>query len=150
MDSSFQTTVKQFGKQEIIVLRLDIQDCLDKIKTKYGLSELTLGTLNYTASSFTVKINGKAQNIETKEFEQNEAKYFASRFELPDNLIGCEFIIDGAIFAIIRIETKNPKYPIIAKSEADGRTFKFTVSRTKELLDKHRVINITYKDEDPD
>ena len=143
MDSIPQKKIEQFGKQELNFLRLEIQNALDKIKNKYALSELSLGTINYTSSTFNAKINGAVQVADTIDFEMNEVSFFAMRHGLPQNLIECSFNLDGAIFDIINIEFRNPKFPVIAKGRFDGRIFKFTIPRIKELLDNHRVINIS-------
>ncbi|MFH1005304.1 MAG: hypothetical protein V1781_07415 [Bacteroidota bacterium] len=135
--------IKQFGKQELAVLRTEIQSALDNIKTKYGMSELTLCSIHFTASDFTSKITAKLQNSETKNSKQNETNFFALRHGLPTNFIGCEFVLDNDIFTITQLAISRPKYPITAHCKENGKTFKFTVSRIKELLEKNRVINIT-------
>lgn len=140
--------INQLGKQEIILLRAEIQAALDNIKSRHGMTELTLVGISYNVSSFTAKITGKVKNDISEDFEKTEAKFFAYTHGLPEDFIGYNFIMEGKFFTITHLETKNPKYPVIAKCKTTGRTYKFTVQRIKELLEKYRVIDINYKDEE--
>jgi len=143
-----QINVKQFGPQELDILRKEIQLSLDEIKSRYGLSQLYLGTIRFNLSSFSAKVFGKVQNSVTENYEQNEAIFFATRHGLPHDFIGSEFLLEGSVFTITHLVLSRPKYPITAHCEEDGRTFKFTTQRIKELLETARVINIPYKDEE--
>ena len=143
-----ENNINQLGPQEVTILRKEIQSAFDEIKSKYGLSQLSLGTIRFDLSSFTAKIVGKIQNPVTENYEQNEAIFFASLHGLPSDFIGSEFLLDGSIFTITKLITSRPKYPITAYCEEDGRTFRFTTQRIKELLETARVINIPYEDEE--
>jgi len=140
--------IKQLGHQELTVLRKEIQSAFDEIKSKYGLSQLSLGSIRFDLSSFTAKIIGKVQNPVSENYEQNEAIFFASVHGLPPDFFGSEFLLDGSVFTITGLFTSRPKYPITAYCKEDGRTFKFTTQRIKELLETARVINIPYEDEE--
>ncbi|HBX50468.1 MAG: hypothetical protein A2275_02745 [Bacteroidetes bacterium RIFOXYA12_FULL_35_11] len=140
--------IEYFGKQEIISLRDEIQEALNKIKLKYGLTELNLHTINFNSFEFTSKISGKANNSEAINFKQQEIKFFALKNGLPTDFIGSSFILDGSIYKITKLITSRPKYPITAYSEETGKSFKFTAQRIKELLDKYSVIDISYQDVD--
>ncbi|MBW6479720.1 MAG: hypothetical protein K0B37_09850 [Bacteroidales bacterium] len=144
-----QINIEQFGPQELDILRKEIQSSLDEIKSRHGLSQLSLGTIQFNLSSFNAKVFGKVQNPVTEKYEQNEAIFFATRHGLPHNFIGSEFLLDGSVYTITQLVTSRPKYPITAYCEEDGRTFKFTAQRIKELLETARVINIPCNDEEP-
>ena len=124
-----QINVKQFGPQELDILRKEIQLSLDEIKSRYGLSQLYLGTIRFNLSSFSAKVFGKVQNSVTENYEQNEAIFFATRHGLPHDFIGSEFLLEGSVFTITHLVLSRPKYPITAHCEEDGRTFKFTIQR---------------------
>ena len=143
MDSTPQIKIEQFGKEELHFLRVEIQNALDKIKSKYGLSELNLETINFTRSTFNAKIIGAIQVADTNDFEMNEVKFFAMRHGLPLNIIGCGFMLNGDIYNILSIEFKNRKFPIIAKCKDHSSSYKFTVTHIKKLLEQHMVIDIT-------
>jgi hypothetical protein len=140
--------IKQFGPQELDVLSKEIESALDAIRAKYGLSQLNFGGIRYNRTSFTAKISGKTENSESENYKKIEAEFFAMRNGLPPDLMGSEFLLDGAVFKITELVTSRPKYPITAYCHDDGRTFKFTVQRIKELLETCKVINIPYKDEE--
>lgn len=140
--------INQLGPREVTILRKEIQSAFDEIKSKYGLSQLSLGSIRFDLSSFTAKIIGKVQNPVTENYEQNEAIFFASVHGLTPDFIGSEFLLNGSVFTISGLFTSRPKYPITAYCKEDGRTFKFTTQRIKELLETARVINIPYKDEE--
>ena len=131
MDSKI---VRQFGRQELGVLRLDIQAALDNIKEKYSLSELTLEGVYFTSTSFNAKISGKTQTFEADLYEKSEALFFALRHGLPENLLESKFTLDGQSFEVSCLEVRNTKYPIIALCKDTGKTFKFSVSQIKKLL----------------
>ncbi len=140
--------IRQFGKQEIIILREEIQTALNNVKLKYGISELKLGSINFNTSEFTSKISGKIEDINTANYKNEEAKFFALRNGLPLDFMNSNFILDGSVFTITELVTSRHKYPITAHSNESGKTFKFTASRIKELLDKFKVIDISYQDVD--
>lgn len=140
--------INQLGTWEVTVLRKEIQSAFDEIKSKYGLSQLSLGSIRFDLSSFTAKITGKVQNPLTDNYELSESFFFASVHGLPPDFLGSEFLLDSSVFTITKLITSRPKYPITAYCIDDGRTFKFTPQRIKELLETARVINIPYKDEE--
>ena len=40
-----------------------------------------------------------------------------------------------------QVKTKNRKYPVIAKSDRDGKMYKFTVEHIKKLIGGDKIIN---------
>lgn len=124
----------QFGRQEVGLLRMEIQTALDNIKSKYELSELTLESITYSDNSFTSKIRCKINDFEEIRTDIDENMLFALRYGLPENFINREFKTNGLNYKITRIETRNIKYPIIAICKENERTYKFSVIRIKEIL----------------
>ena len=47
--------IKQLGPQELSVLRKEIQSAFDEIKSKNGLSQLSLGSIRFNISSLKMK-----------------------------------------------------------------------------------------------
>jgi len=131
-----QPTIKQFGREEIAVLRTEMQSALDNIKTKYGLSELILGNITFTSNSLTAKMKARTQNSPDIFSSDDEFKFFSLQHGLPDKLIGCQFKSEGLNYTIIRIETRNSKYPVIAQCKETRKSYKFSVPRIKDLLEK--------------
>ena len=148
MDPKFQGNFKQFGRQEIAILRAEIQSALDSIKARYNLKELTLGSINYSMVAFNAKITGKVQNELTMSFEQNEAEFFAKQNDLPLDFLGAKFMLDGDVYTIKELVISRPKFPVLGHCEEKNKYLKFTVQSIKQLLEKHRVIDIGYSDVD--
>ncbi len=130
--------LKNFGHQEISQLSLEIQNALDVIKNKYGLAELSFGSIWFNPFSFTAKLTASLPEHQhlAETFALEEAKYFAVQNGLPENLLQKKFVNNGKTHTIFRIETRNPKYPIITKCSEDGKNYKFTVQIIKEILER--------------
>jgi len=47
-----EINIKQLGPQELAVLRKEIQSAFDEIKSKYGLSQLSLGNIRFDLLRF--------------------------------------------------------------------------------------------------
>ena len=132
------TQIKNFGHQEITALSKEIQSALDTIKNKYGLAELSIGSIWFNPFSFSAKLTASMpeQRQYAETFALEEAKYFAVQNGLPENLLRMKFISNGQTHTIIRVETRNPKYPIITYCAEDGKKYKFTVQIIKEIFER--------------
>lgn len=104
-------TIKQFEKGNLGGLRIEIQNALNEIAKKNGLSELRLGS------------------IDPVFLEQQ--KRACAIYGLPSDTLGRQFTSNGMSFQVTRVDTKKPKFPVIAKSLSDGKSYKFTVPSTK-------------------
>ena len=112
----------------------EIQDALDQIRKKYNLTSLSLGATRYNAFSFTTKVEGKIANEIENDFKYHEAEYFAQINGLPPDFINRKFESGGLSFTIIKLETRNTKYPVIALCKENDKTYKFTVETIKKVL----------------
>lgn len=132
--------IKKFDRQEINELYIEIQSALDKIKIKYGLADLSLGSVNFTMFSFSGKITGTVPEYQdfAKTYSTLEAQHFASTHGLPEDILSRAFIYNGIKHTIIRIESKNLKYPIITQCAETGKNYKFSVQIIKEILERIR------------
>jgi hypothetical protein len=133
-----ETQIKNFDRHEIAVLHSEIQSALDTIKSKFGLAELSIGSISFNEFSFTAKMTatlpGQRHFAET--FETEEAKYFALQYGLPQDILNKKFVSNGKNHTIIRIEPRNPRYPIITNCDDDGKYYKFSVQIIKEILER--------------
>ncbi|HNX86509.1 MAG TPA: hypothetical protein PKN12_06240 [Bacteroidales bacterium] len=134
-----ETQIKNFTRLEMAVLSSEIQSALDKIKGKYGLAELSIGSISFSPFSFSGKISGTVpEHLHFAEtYASEEAKYFALQNGLPVDILQKKFVNNGKSHTIIRIETRNPKYPIITHCEEDRKNYKFTVQIVKEILSRN-------------
>jgi hypothetical protein len=128
--------IKKFGREELGLLRVEIQSALDSIKDKYQLSELTITDFSFTPANFKAKITGNINTPEVKDYLDTKVLFFTLQYGLPENLIGTSFDLNDETFIIEKIEPKNTKYPIIATNLIEGKGYKFSVSEIKKILDK--------------
>jgi hypothetical protein len=134
-----ETQIQNFGRPEMALLSSEIQSALDKIKEKFGLAELSIGSITFSLFSFSGKITGTVPEHRhfAETYELEEAKYFAVQNGLPEDILQKKFVSNGKSHTIIRIENRNPKYPIITQSEEDRKNYKFTVQIVKEILSRN-------------
>ena len=126
---------RDIRSKELDLILSEMQDALDRIKEKYNLASLSVGATRYNAFSFTTKVEGKIDHELERSFKNHEAEYFAQSNGLPPNIINHKFKSGGISFTIIKVETRNPKYPIIAYCQENKKNYKFTVEAIKKLLD---------------
>lgn len=133
-----ETHIQNFGRPEITALSSEIQSALDKIKVKYGLAELSIGSISFSLFSFSGKITGAVPERQrfTETYALEEAKYFALQNGLPEDILEKQFVSNGKKHTVIRIETRNPKYPIITHCAEDRKNYKFTIQIVKEILSR--------------
>lgn len=134
-----ETHIQNFGHPEMASLSAEIQSALDNIKEKYGLAELSIGSITFSLFSFSGKITGTVQEHHhfAETYALEEAKYFALQSGLPEDILKQKFVTNGKSHTIIRIETRNPKYPIITHCDVDRKNYKFTVQIIKEILSRN-------------
>lgn len=101
----------------------EIKSALGIIKNKYGLAELDIGSLSFTMFSFTGKITGAVTEYQdfAESYATEEAKFFAIQNGLPEDILNRKFMNNGKNHTIIRIETRNPRYPIITSCAEDNK-----------------------------
>ena len=125
---------RRVESKELDLILSEIQGALDRIKEKYNLASLSLGATRYNAFSFTSKVEGKIDNQLENDFKYHEAEYFAQINGLPPDFINRKFKSGGLSFTIIKLETRNSKYPIIAYCKENDKDYKFTVETIKKIL----------------
>jgi hypothetical protein len=131
-----ENQIQTFGRPEMAALSSEIQSALDIIKEKFGLAELSIGSISFSLFSFTGKITGTVpeHRLFAESYAIGEAKYFAVQNGLPEDILDKKFVSNGKNHTVIRIETRNPKYPIITYCEEDRKNYKFSVQIVKEIL----------------
>ena len=134
MENKKTPEIKYLGKQEIAVLEQEIEEALYIIKEKYGLSELIIDNIYFNPYSFSAKITGKTRKYETENIKESQAKFFALRYGLPENIIDTTFTMDNMKFRIVDVQPKNTKYPLIAHCLANEKDYKFSVAEIKKIL----------------
>ena len=100
---------------------------LEKVAKKYGVTiKNNGGTLG--ENDFIMKMK-----IEVVGTVKKYDPYIYRALGLPENIIGKTFVNRGSKFTITELNTRAPKFPVIAKDET-GKGYKFTTTAVKTLL----------------
>lgn len=100
---------------------------LEKIAKKYGVTiKSNGGTLG--DNDFSMKMKVELVNV-TKQY----SPWIYTALNLPEDVIGKTFVNRGVNFTITELNTRSPKFPVIAVDE-NGKGFKFTTDSIKTLL----------------
>lgn len=120
--------MKTFDRNELGLLRKDISDMLSVIAKKHNIT-LSIGNISFSATEFHTKLTGKTNGfgvIGNDKVKDSKFEYGILKLGLPKNIIGKSFTSNNKKYIITEIAPNRPKYPIIAKSLADGKQYKFT------------------------
>jgi hypothetical protein len=126
--------ITQIGRVEIELLKKEVDEALEKIKSKYQLATFNVDQIKFSPTSIQIKISGSIENEATISYKDTEARVFCMMNGLPENLIGTEFTLRDEDYLIDQIEVKNTKYPIIASNLFTNKSFKFSVDEIKRLI----------------
>jgi hypothetical protein len=134
-----ENKIQHFGTASIQMIRTEIQESLEIIKAKNGLTELELRNITFTENSFSGNLFASLPAYQTilKENTEELVKHFALHHGLPPDLLNMTFISNGKTQTITGIEIRNPKFPVITKCSNDGKNYKFTVAVIKEILGRN-------------
>lgn len=136
-----ENKITHFNRQTIALLDKEIQEALNVIKEKYQMDTLQIGNISFSVGSFSGKIIAvlPIHHELANTFAEGQAQYFAKQNGLPEYLINRTFISNGESHTIIRLELKNPKFPIITRCNSNGKNYKFTVTMIKEILERNEA-----------
>ena len=120
-----------FTKDNVPAIHKEIDAALAVIAEKWGITNLTTGTLRYNSAEMRLSVTGKvvpvtatvvvatAINAGVSVMNMNAAQIWG--------LIGKTFISGGERYTITDIKNNRPKFPISAKNALGGQ-YKFTKS----------------------
>lgn len=100
---------------------------LEKIAKKYGVTIKNNGGI-LGENDFTMKMKVEVVGV-TKKYDP----YIYDIFGLPKDIIGKTFVNRGINFTITELNSRAPKFPVIAIGN-DGKSYKFTTDAIKKLL----------------
>lgn len=115
--------IEKFDKQNLQLIREQIQKALDEVGKQNGLS-IKIQSVTFSELFFYFKTEVK---IEGKETDYSEK---APWLDLPK--LGTQFRINKKIFTVVQHKIRL-KEPVIAKGE-DGKLYKFTTELAKKEL----------------
>jgi len=113
-------TIRSFNRDNLKQLNSDIQNALDALSLKYGIS-LKAKNCKFSIENFQLKIVGAiinndiAQSIEYQNYNRLKDYYC---IHAP---LGFEFTYDGRRFKVAGLNPKCHKYPIICTSLDGGK-----------------------------
>jgi len=124
--------MKNFQKSDFSLIRKDIDDALKVVADKYGIT-FRLGRISYTSAEFSTKLECVCNDgVDVKDGEDLMAKKEWDRncwkWNLKPEDFGKGFNFQGTDYTICGCKPKSSKYPILGKSEKNGRTYKLPKS----------------------
>lgn len=128
-----------FNRQNLQTLKIEIQNALNEVAKKHGLANISLAPGGkFTETTFDIKLQARtiAQAVDPTFI--NRQTSIAGMYGLPTDTIGRRFKSNGQNFEVVRIDTKKPKFPIIANlvenDKMTTKSYKFTVPRITQLF----------------
>jgi len=134
-----------FTRQAVKLISDELDKALEGIREQYGLRELQVESVHFFPDSMTMKIKGTAvpgKDSYVTDYREAEQRFFLQHNELPETMMAMEFLWGGRLFKVDRIETRNPKYPILATCLDDGKTYKFSVEQVKRVIQATKDLGI--------
>jgi len=120
-------------KDNLIMIQDAVKPALEQISNDLGVS-ITIGRGSYDNKAnghFKVNIAtlGEGGEVETKEW--SDYKSCCHWHECKPEWLGENFCTGNGEFQLIGMKTRGRKFPFIAKSLSDGKTYKFTAESIK-------------------
>jgi len=123
-----KTEFSKFDRQNLALIRVDIQKALNEVALKNGLAEIRLGPISFTECDFTTKLSAKT-NDRTNSVAN---KYFEIMFGKP--LLGVSFKYNNQLYTIKDFKTRARKFPIVCSVEGKLGEVSFAESLIKDIL----------------
>lgn len=121
------TQLKIVDKQFLNTFREELNEDLESLAKKYGIT-LRAGSCTYEPNiGFTFKLEGKLP------LDAKAQATVSNSYGFPP--IGTTFKSNFKCFTVIEYAPSRPKYPIIAK-DGNGKRFKFPVHTVNALMGK--------------
>jgi hypothetical protein len=126
--------VKSFDRSNLKILRDDINEALNVVMKKHGLTH-SIGRIGFDDLKFSTKlvvtvgndVSGDKDVANRAEFER-----YCRLFDFKKSDFGRSFVSRGETFTICGLSTRAKKYPILAKN-SNGDVYKFN-ENIKSLL----------------
>jgi len=123
--------VTSFDRPTVKALRVDLDSALAKVAKEYGI-EISTGNISFSGDNCSIKVKasviGDGGMVITKE-ATDFARY--AKYELPGVKLGDTFMNAGTVYTITGWKSRARKSPVLAKSSANGETYRVPVSMVK-------------------
>ena len=100
---------------------------------------ITFGTISFNSAYYTTSM--KVTTLEKNEKVSNVHTAICKSLGFTQNILGMTFEGKNGTMRIYDIKTRNRKYPIIAESLSDGRSYKFSKEHVRAKLGGDKIIN---------
>jgi hypothetical protein len=125
--------IKSFDRANLKVLSMDINETLQAVGKKYGISIKTNGG-TFDHISFRLKVECSVMqdgNVISK--EETCFKQYASMYGMKPEDLGKNIIVGGKAYKVIGLRPSARRFPILAK-RYDGKRFCLPLSSVKHAL----------------
>ena len=123
------------NKEMLRVLRDEINEALKAIGQRHGVT-IKAGSAKFTpeAARFALDVTANSATGETQDIGAVEFKRNAIMFGLKPEDLGKQVVTGQGVYTITGLKPTSYKYPILAKSLRDGRTYKLPASTVRHAL----------------
>jgi hypothetical protein len=127
--------ITSFDRTNLRALAADIDAALKTVADKYGISLKERGC-SFMANNATFKIEGAVIGSDgnTMTAERQDFIRYAEMYDLKTTDLGRLFTFNGEGYTITGLKSRSNKAPILAKSEKNGKSYKFPVALVKAGL----------------
>ena len=126
--------IKQFDRKTCKMLSVEIEEALQSIAKKYGIS-IKRGNGSYSESRCLIKV--ECATIGEDGFARTQAEtdfpMFCTMFGLKPEHLGKEISIRGRVFTICGLKPNRTKLPILARA-VGGKVYKFPERTVQRAL----------------
>lgn len=109
--------------------RNDFAEAVKDLEAKYGIV-ISVGRISYTYDSFQCRIEGKLGDSKDDVMRKDFEKHCQEVGLYPDDY-GQTFTKNGKQYALIGVDMKKRKYPVVIKEVSTGRTMRCTPAFVK-------------------
>lgn len=111
--------------------RNDMNTAMEDLAKKYNIT-LTAGNISYDNSTFTIKVEGKRNDIDVAKVQYMEALTYMKHYGFTEDDYQKEFVLNNKRYSIIGFKPGN-KYDVITK-RYDGKQFAMVSSGVLRAL----------------
>lgn len=138
-----ENSIKTFDKPTLRTIDAEIQAALNVVAAKFGITiSLRGGSFSPTVCNTKIEIKSASHGVAGADpIKDSRNKMTAMMLDLPEDIVGKTFeqIRPGGgkdTFTITGLDSKKPKYPVIATSSRDNKSYKFTAGSVRLCLTK--------------
>ena len=127
--------ITQFDVLTCKQFKNEFEKSLEELGTKFGVN-VVIKRGKYSSDNYTLSVEASviAENGEVLDTAAEAFKRNATFFELKPEDLYKIFKCDGSQYKIVGMKPGNRKYPILAKSIDNNKTYKFSADTIKMLL----------------